>query len=60
VRLCAERAAWLGNDETHYTRRWEAHDITHLKTLIRLTTIWIESELLTKQMKKQMPEGKRA
>jgi hypothetical protein len=31
VLLCAERAAWLGNDETHYTRRGEVRDITHLK-----------------------------
>ncbi len=23
TKLCAERAAWLGNDETHYVRRWD-------------------------------------
>ncbi|MNJ49179.1 hypothetical protein D3C77_443970 [compost metagenome] len=28
--MSAERAAWLGNDETHYVRKWEDKDITDL------------------------------
>lgn len=58
VRECAKRAAWLGNDETHYTRRWEAQDVEDLKVLIRLTIIWIESEQLTKRYIGEMPERK--
>lgn len=23
IKACAEKAAWLGNDETHYVRQWE-------------------------------------
>jgi hypothetical protein len=49
VRACAEFAAWLGNDETHYVRKWEDKDIEDLKTLIALTVNWIESSVLTKK-----------
>src|SRR5271157_5104927 len=27
IKACAKRAAWLGNDETHYVRKWESKDI---------------------------------
>ena len=37
VKSLAERAVWLGNDETHYVRKWEDKDITHLHSLVRLT-----------------------
>jgi hypothetical protein len=47
VRQCAKLAAWLGNDETHYERRWEDKDIKDLKILIQLTVNWIRSVLLT-------------
>lgn len=47
IKGCAERAAWLGNDETHYIRRWGNKDLSDLKTLIRLTINWIENESLT-------------
>lgn len=59
IKTCAERAAWLGNDETHYTRKWEEHDINDLKTLIHLTTSWIDHELTTEEylnsMEKKSP-----
>lgn len=54
IKLCAERATWLGNDETHYTRKWVDHDIEDLKTLIRLTVNWVESALLTEKYAKGM------
>ena len=47
VKQCAERAAWLGNDETHYERRWSGKDLEDLKMLIDLTVHWVSSELLT-------------
>jgi hypothetical protein len=49
VKACASRAAWLGNDETHYVRRWESKDIADLKVLLRLTSNWIHNHLLTKR-----------
>lgn len=49
VKECAKRAAWLGNDETHYTRKWDTKDISDLKLLVRLTINWIENSILTKK-----------
>ena len=50
----AERAAWLGNDETHYIRKWETRDVSDLKKLIDVSVHWIEMELLTEQYKSEM------
>ena len=58
VKECAKRAAWLGNDETHYTRKWEDKDIEDLKILVRLTVNWIENVLLTQKYCNEMPPGK--
>jgi hypothetical protein len=59
IKICAERAAWLGNDEIHYERRWTDKDITNLKELIILTMNWIQSSVLTYKYAKDMPkEGK--
>ena len=52
----ASRAAWLGNDETHYLRTWEDKDLSDLKKLIDLTVHWIEMEELTKDVVVDMPE----
>lgn len=49
LKECAKRAIWLGNDETHYVRKWEDKDINDLKTLIHLTVNWIENVLLTEK-----------
>ena len=54
VKACARRAAWLGNDETHYTRRWEDRDIKDLKLLIRLTVNWVENVILTEKYISEM------
>ncbi len=58
IKECAKRAVWLGNDETHYIKKWEDKDLNDLKTLVRLTVIWIESSLLTKQYMDDMADGK--
>jgi len=55
LRACAERAAWLGNDETHYNRIWKDADIEDLKNLITLTTNWIISQTMTEEYLKKMP-----
>lgn len=59
VKECAKRATWLGNDETHYVRRWETKDVNDLKTLVRLTVNWIDNVLLTKQYMDEMEQGKK-
>lgn len=54
VKQCAKRAAWLGNDETHYVRRWEDRDIEDLKILIELTSNWIRNCVLTEKYLAEM------
>ena len=51
---CAKRAAWLGNDETHYLRIWQDKDITDLKVLLKLTMNWVQSSILTKKYETEM------
>ncbi len=50
IKQVAKRAAWLGNDETHYVRQWEDKDVQYLKKLIDLTVRWIENEIETEQV----------
>lgn len=57
IKECARRAAWLGNDETHYTRKWETKDVSDLKLLVRLTVNWIDNSLLTKKYIAEMGAG---
>lgn len=59
VKQCAKRATWLGNDETHYVRKWEDKDIKDLKVLIQLTVNWIKNSVLTKKYLEDMAEGRK-
>jgi hypothetical protein len=56
IKSVAKRAVWLGNDETHYIRKWEGKNLEDLKKLIELTVHWIEMESLTKTFESEMPE----
>lgn len=56
IQAVAKRCLWLGNDETHYLRKWTDHDVSDLVTLIRLTASWIEIEHLSKSYLQEMPE----
>jgi hypothetical protein len=56
IKSVSKRAAWLGNDETHYIRKWEGKNLQDLKKLIDLTVHWIEMEDLTKSFESEMPE----
>lgn len=56
IKIVAKRAVWLGNDETHYVKKWEDKDLTDLKKLIDLTIHWIDAEELTKDILKDMPK----
>lgn len=55
IQSLAKRALWLGNDETHYLKKWTAHDINDLVALIQLTIHWIEMERLSETYLGQMP-----
>jgi|SRR5690554_225087 len=54
LKACAKRAAWLGNDETHYVRKWEDKDIGDLKILIRLSCGWVSNNILTERYMAEM------
>jgi hypothetical protein len=54
IKNVAKRAVWLGNDETHYIRKWVDKDVSHLKQLIELTVRWIENEVETERVLKEM------
>ena len=56
IKKVAKRAVWLGNDETHYVRKWEGKNLSDLKKLIELTIHWIEMEKLTEDFENDMPE----
>jgi len=58
IREITKRATWLGNDETHYVRKWEDKDLNDLKKLITLTIHWIEIEKRTAEVMQDMPTGK--
>lgn len=56
IKAVAKRAVWLGNDETHYIKKWEGKNLQDLKKLIELTVHWIEMEVLSKSFEEEMPE----
>ncbi len=41
--------AWIGNDETHYVRKFNKEDVNTLILLINLSLKWIEREEVTKE-----------
>ncbi len=56
IQAVAKRALWLGNDETHYLRKWVQQDINDLINLIKLTIHWIEIEQQSKNYVNNMPD----
>ncbi|WP_413373336.1 hypothetical protein [Paenibacillus taichungensis] len=58
IKFAAQRATWIGNDETHYVRKWEEKDVTDLKLLIDLTINFIKNELIMERFKEEMPNGR--
>lgn len=53
----AERAAWLGNDEVHYTRKWTDKDINDLKTILGLVENIIVSDANYRDLLEDMPDS---
>lgn len=47
LKKVASRAAWLGNDQTHYEQKYQDKDINDFKLLIDLSVHWITMLYLT-------------
>lgn len=58
IKDMASRAAWLGNDQTHYLKKHTDKDTKDLKILIDLTLRWIELELLTQEARQEIQFAK--
>jgi hypothetical protein len=54
IKLMAERATWLGNDETHYIKKWVDKDLQDLKNLIDLTVFFISMSLKALRYQEEM------
>lgn len=55
IQAVAKRCLWLGNDESHYLRKWTEHDVEDLAILIKLTASWIDIDELSKSYVAGMP-----
>ncbi|WP_340028472.1 hypothetical protein MHB71_00045 [Paenibacillus sp. FSL H7-0940] len=55
-KFVSQRAAWLGNDVTHYVRKWDEKDIDDLKTLIEHVMDFIKREPYMDIVKAEMAE----
>lgn len=54
IKDMAERAIWIGNDETHYVRKWSDKDIRDLKNLIDLTVYYLSMALKARKYREEM------
>jgi hypothetical protein len=54
IKEISKRATWIGNDEAHYTRKWEDKDVNDLKKLIEVTVYFISMDVAAKQYLKEM------
>ncbi len=54
IKIVANRAAWLGNDELHFVRKWEPDDLKTLKDLIKLTISWVDDSVRTAKYEEDM------
>lgn len=54
IKSIAEITVWIGNDETHYIRKWENQDIEDLKNLINISLHFIEMEIVAENYKSQI------
>jgi hypothetical protein len=55
LKQCVKRALWLGNDQTHYTRKWNTKDIDDVKALIDITVNYIAMEIESDKYLVDMP-----
>lgn len=55
IKALATRAAWIGNDEAHYIRKQEEHDISDMKRFIQAAVYFIGMVLITEEAKSISP-----
>lgn len=46
IKTLATASVWLGNDETHYNRKYEDKDVSDMKKFIKALSYFISSELI--------------
>ena len=46
IKTLAERAVWIGNDETHYVRKHDDRDITDMKAFIQAMVYFVGMSLI--------------
>jgi hypothetical protein len=59
IKIIAERAIWIGNDEAHYIRRWKNKDLEDLLSLTSLIVQWIHMDCTAKGLLQEMPKMKK-
>ena len=59
IKSLATASAWIGNDETHYTRKHEDYNIEHLKLFISAVVSYIDSELAYRMAEKLLSNPKK-
>lgn len=55
ITTLASRAVWIGNDETHYTRKHEDRDIADMKSFIQAMVHYIGMELVVEDAASMEP-----
>lgn len=45
IKSLAKASAWIGNDETHYQRKHEDYNVSHLKSFIHSVVTFIDSDI---------------
>lgn len=45
LKILAKAISWIGNDETHYVRKWENKDVTDMKQFISALMSFISAEI---------------
>lgn len=56
IKTLAQRAAWLGNDETHYVRKHEELDVSSMKKFIRAILTFIDAECAAEEADAILPK----
>ncbi|MFS0763916.1 DUF4145 domain-containing protein [Peribacillus phoenicis] len=54
IKEMSKRATWIGNDEAHYTRKWEDKDVNDLKKLIEVTVYFIAMDITSRRYLDEM------
>lgn len=57
IKNLAKVSAWIGNDQTHYTRKFEDKDITDLKRFISATVAFITYDLISEEANSFLSES---